>query len=108
MLTRRSHLSSLYVNEDEQVLYKVEIPFKLIGLVSTIKRVLPGDIVPAPDPSASKISDLSPYEPINDNDVEGDDEEPDDDADDEPDEEDIELRYRFVHLLYAGSIALIP
>ena len=96
-LTRRSHLNSLYVNDDGQVLYKVETPFKFVGLVSTIKSVLPGD-VPAPD--SSKISDPAPpYEPINDNDVEGDDEEPDDDdADEELDEEDIELRYRFAHL----------
>ena len=95
-LTRRSHLNSSYVNDDGQVLYKVETPFKFVGLVSTIKSVLPGDIT---TPDCSKISDLAPpYESINDNDVEGDDEEPDDDADDEPDEEDIELRYRFVHL----------
>lgn len=95
-LTRRSHLNSLYVNDDGQVLYKVETPFKFVGLVSSIKSVLPGDI-PAPDPS--KISNPPPpYEPINDNDIEGDDEEPDDGADEEPDEEDVELYYRFANL----------
>jgi hypothetical protein len=114
-LTKRSHLNSLYVNNNGQVLYKVETPFNLSGLVSTIKSALPGDI---PAPGSSRISDTpSSYDAISDNnddDVKLDgepeddvDEEPDDDVAEEPEDvgdekdgpdEDIELLNRFAHL----------
>ena len=97
-LTRRSHLNSLYVNNDGQVLYKVQTPFKFVRLVSTIKSALPGDI---PAPGSSRISDAPPT-PSSDNGVEGDDEfdEALDDDVDESDEpkEDTELCGRFAHL----------
>jgi hypothetical protein len=102
-LTGRSHLNSSYVNNDGQVLYKVETPFKFVGLVSTITSALPGDI---PVSSPSRINDPPPYDQIGDNNVKGDveyDEIPDDDVDGkhidhEPAKEVIELPDRFAHL----------
>lgn len=101
-LTKRSHLNSSYVNDAGQVLYKVETPFRLVGLVSTIKSVLPGDIG-APDPGPNKVNETSPQDQISDNDVEGDveyDVVPNDDENDIEQEanEETELQIRFAHL----------
>jgi len=68
-LSKCSHLNSSYVNDDGQVLYKVETPFKFFGLISTIKSALPGDI---PTPGSSRINGPRPYESISDNNVKGD------------------------------------
>jgi len=103
-LTKRSHLNSLYVNDDGQVLYKVKTPFRFLGLVSTIKSALPGDI-PAPCPS--RINGPPPHGPINDNDVNDDSVQYDavpgddidgEDTDDESREDKGELHVRFAHL----------
>ncbi|SRR6266576_4479865 len=103
-LSKCSHLNSSYVNDDGQVLYKVETPFQFkFGLVSTIKSALPSYI---PAPGSSKINVTPPYESISDNDVEGDveyDAVPDDDVDGKDispeSKDDVELlRDRFAHL----------
>jgi hypothetical protein len=100
-LSKSSHLNSSYVNDDGQVLYKVETPFQFkFGLVSTIKSTLP-DYIPAP--GSSKINGPPPYESISDNDVKGDvefDAAPDDDVDENDVglEDAAELRDRFAHL----------
>jgi hypothetical protein len=101
-LSKRSHLNSSYVNDDGQVLYKVETPFKFkFGMVSTIKSALPS-YIPAPGSSNINGPPGPPYEPISDNGVQGDveyDAVPDDD-DDENDIgfEDAQLCNRFTHL----------
>lgn len=59
-LTKCSHLNSSYVDDDGQVLYVVETPFKLFSQVSTITSALSGDIT-----STSKINEPPPYDPIN-------------------------------------------
>ncbi|KAF8352172.1 hypothetical protein F5887DRAFT_16376 [Amanita rubescens] len=41
-LTNRSHLNCSYINDHGQLLYKVETPFKLSGLVSTITSASAG------------------------------------------------------------------
>ncbi|KAF8734299.1 hypothetical protein AX14_003465 [Amanita brunnescens Koide BX004] len=96
-LTRRSHLNSSYVNNDGHVLYKVETPFKFVGLVSTIKSVLPEDI---PTAGTSRIHDPPSCDPISDSDVDGNvesDEVSETDIDYEP-EDDEQLCHRFAHL----------
>jgi len=100
-LTKRSHLNSSYLNNDGQVLYKVETPNWLVGRVSTIKSALPGDIgVPGPQ----KMNETSPCDQISDNDVEGDVEydavsNHDDENDIEREaKEETELQVRFAHL----------
>ncbi|KAF8352175.1 hypothetical protein F5887DRAFT_912732 [Amanita rubescens] len=65
-LTKCSHLNSSYVDDDGQLLYKVETPFKFFGPVSTITSALSGDIS-----SASKISSPPPYDVIDGNGVKG-------------------------------------
>lgn len=104
-LTKRSHLNSLYVNDDGQVLYKVETPFRFLGLMSTIKSVLPSDVVRAPGPS--RINEPPPYGPVNDNDVKDDvqydavpaDDVDGEDTDYESKEDEAELvGVRFTHL----------
>ncbi len=70
-LTKRSHLNSSYVNNDGQVLYKVETPYRLVGRASAIKCALPGDI-DAPLAGSNRINETSPYDQTNDIDVEGD------------------------------------
>lgn len=65
-LTKCSHLNSSYVNDDDQLLYKVETPFKFFGPVSTITSALSGDIS-----SSGKISSPPPYDAIDRNGVKG-------------------------------------
>jgi len=105
-LTKRSHLNSLYVHDDGQVLYRAETPFRFlsVGLVSTIKSALPGDI-PAPGPSRV-LSEPPPHSLINDNDVKDDvqydtvpaDDVDGEDTDYESKEDEAEPRVRFAHL----------
>jgi hypothetical protein len=100
-LTKRSHLNSSYVNNDGQVLYKVETPYRLVGLASTIKSALPGDIG-APGPN--RMNETSPHGQTSDNDVEGDveyDVVPNDDDENDIEHEaneETELQVRFAHL----------
>ncbi|KAF8352176.1 hypothetical protein F5887DRAFT_912733 [Amanita rubescens] len=97
-LTKRSHLNSSYVNNDGKVLYKVETPYRLVGLASTIKSALPGDIG-APGPN--RMSETSPHDQTSDNDVEGDveyDVVPNDDDENDIEHEETELQVRFAHL----------
>ena len=68
-LSKCSHLNSSYVNDDGQVLYKVETPFKFFGLVSTIKSAVPGYV---PAPGSSNINRPPPYELISDDEVQSD------------------------------------
>ncbi|KAM6493987.1 hypothetical protein JOM56_010348 [Amanita muscaria] len=106
-LTKWSHLNSSYVNDDGQVLYKVETPNKFFNRVATIKRIVPGSIIDPP-PSTSGRGVPPQYEFVNDNDVKGDDVEydkvPDEHVDEKDDireelnDDDLALKDRFSHL----------
>jgi hypothetical protein len=45
-LSERSPLNSTFSNDAGQILYKVDTPLKLGARTSTIKRVIPNDVVP--------------------------------------------------------------